>query len=116
MIVLYRGHFILAPGVSLRKCTAGGLNFNVTSGMLTISSTFSGGALLQLIFALGVMPYITASIIQLLQRIVPRFQELHDFTQYTRCLTTLALLNATTIVLDGAARRLLGNCPGIIPL
>ncbi|MEK9907720.1 MAG: preprotein translocase subunit SecY, partial [Aquiluna sp.] len=70
---------------------------------------FSGGALLQLsIFALGIMPYITASIItQLLRVVIPRFETLHKegpqgqskLTQYTRYLTiALALLQSTTLV------------------
>lgn len=127
MIVLYRvGTFIPAPGVSygnVQQC----LNANTTSGgVYDIVNLFSGGALLQLsIFALGVMPYITASIIiQLLRVVIPRFQELHDegaqgqakLTQYTRYLTiALALLNATTIVSMARSGVLLGNCPGIIP-
>jgi preprotein translocase subunit SecY len=72
-------------------------------------NTFSGGALLQLsVFSLGVMPYITASIIvQLLRVVIPRFEALHKegqqgsakLTQYTRYLTIgLAVLQATTIV------------------
>ena len=70
--VLYRvGTFIPAPGVSygnVQQC----LNANVTSGgVYDIVNLFSGGALLQLsIFALGVMPYITASIIIQLLRVV----------------------------------------------
>src|SRR5699024_3113198 len=70
---------------------------------------FSGGALLQLsIFALGIMPYITASIIvQLLRVVIPRFESLHKegasgqakLTQYTRYLTIgLAVLNSTTLI------------------
>src|SRR5690625_5193514 len=70
---------------------------------------FSGGALLQLsIFALGIMPYITASIIdQLLRVVIPRFESLHkegasgepNLTQYTRDLTIgLAVLNSTTLI------------------
>jgi preprotein translocase subunit SecY len=70
---------------------------------------FSGGALLQLsIFALGIMPYITASIItQLLRVVIPRFETLHQegqagqakLTQYTRYLTiALAILQSTTLV------------------
>jgi preprotein translocase, secY subunit len=127
MIVLYRmGTFIPAPGISygtVQQC----LNANQThGGAYDIINLFSGGALLQLsIFALGVMPYITASIIiQLLRVVIPRFQELHDegaqgqakLTQYTRYLTiALALLNATTIVSMARSGVLLGNCPGIIP-
>ena len=70
---------------------------------------FSGGAMLQLsIFALGVMPYITASIVvQLLRVVIPRFEALHKegqsgeakLTQYTRYLTIgLAVLQSTTIL------------------
>ena len=70
---------------------------------------FSGGALLQLsVFSLGVMPYITASIIvQLLRVVIPRFEALHKegasgtakLTQYTRYLTIgLGVLQATTII------------------
>ena len=47
-------------------------------GVLGLANLFSGGALLQLsIFALGIMPYITASIIvQLLTVVIPRFEAL----------------------------------------
>ena len=95
MIVIYRvGTFIPAPGVSygnVQQCLALG---GTTGGIYDMVNLFSGGALLQLsIFALGVMPYITASIIvQLLRVVIPRFQELHQeggqgqqkLTQYTR--------------------------------
>ena len=48
------------------------------SGFLNLANLFSGGALLQLsVFALGIMPYITASIIiQLLTVVIPRFEAL----------------------------------------
>jgi preprotein translocase subunit SecY len=70
---------------------------------------FSGGALLQLsVFALGIMPYITASIItQLLRVVIPRFEALHkegqsgqaQLTQYTRYLTiALGILQSTTLI------------------
>jgi preprotein translocase subunit SecY len=70
---------------------------------------FSGGALLQLsIFALGIMPYITSSIIiQLLTVVIPRFEALKNegqsgstkLTQYTRYLTIgLALLQSTGLI------------------
>jgi preprotein translocase subunit SecY len=128
MIVLYRlGTFIPAPGVdygNVQQCLALG---TTTGGIYEMVNLFSGGALLQLsVFALGVMPYITASIIvQLLRVVIPRFQELHEegaqgqtqLTQYTRYLTIgLALLNATTIVSLARSGALLGNCPvPIIP-
>jgi preprotein translocase subunit SecY len=70
---------------------------------------FSGGALLQLsVFALGIMPYITASIItQLLRVVIPRFETLYKegqagqakLTQYTRYLTiALGVLQSTTLI------------------
>lgn len=79
------------------------------NGVLGMVDLFSGGALLQLsVFALGVMPYITASIIvQLLRVVIPRFEALHKegasgtakLTQYTRYLTIgLAVLQSTTII------------------
>jgi len=123
LIVLYRlGTFIPAPGVdygNVQQCLALG---STTGGVYDMVNLFSGGALLQLsVFALGVMPYITASIIvQLLRVVIPRFQELHEegaqgqtkLTQYTRYLTIgLALLNATTIVSLARSGALLGNCP-----
>ncbi|MGB0190311.1 MAG: preprotein translocase subunit SecY, partial [Nocardioides sp.] len=75
----------------------------------SLINLFSGGALLQLaVFAVGVMPYITASIIvQLLVVVIPRLEALKKegqagqtkITQYTRYLTLgLALLQATGIV------------------
>ena len=67
------------------------------SGVFTLLNLFSGGALLQLsVFALGIMPYITASIIlQLLTVVIPRLEQLRKegqagqakITQYTRYLT-----------------------------
>ncbi len=77
--------------------------------------------LLQLsVFAVGVMPYITASIIvQLLGVVIPRFEELRKegqagqakMTQYTRYLSiALALLQATSIVALAANGGLLQGC------
>ena len=52
---------------------------DTSQGIYQLVNLFSGGALLQVsIFALGIMPYITASIIvQLLRVVIPRFQELY---------------------------------------
>src|SRR5699024_5848238 len=87
---------------------------------------FSGGAMLQVsIFALGIMPYITAAIIvQLLRVVIPRFEELQKegaqgqskLTQYTRYLTiALGLLNATTIASLARTGALLGCNLPIVP-
>jgi preprotein translocase subunit SecY len=103
------GSFIPAPYVdygNVQKCLAQTQN---TSGLYELVNLFSGGALLQLsIFALGIMPYITASIItQLLRVVIPRFEALYKegqagqatLTQYTRYLTiALGVLQSTTLI------------------
>ena len=87
----------------------------------SLINLFSGGALLKLtVFAVGVMPYITASIIvQLLTVVIPRFEELRKegqsgqakMTQYTRYLAiALAVLQATSIVALAANGGLLQGC------
>jgi len=110
MIAVYRlGAHVPTPGVSypaVQKCISGADNSN---GLLGLVNLFSGGALLQLsIFALGIMPYITASIIvQLLTVVIPRFEALKKegqsgqtkLTQYTRYLTIgLAVLQSSTLI------------------
>ncbi len=108
MAVFRLGSFIPLPGVSyvnVRSC----IESADTAGTLGLLNLFSGGALLQLsVFALGIMPYITASIIvQLLTVVIPRFEALKEegqagtskLTQYTRYLTIgLAVLQSTTLV------------------
>ncbi|ATL68790.1 preprotein translocase subunit SecY [Nocardia terpenica] len=105
------GAAIPAPGVdhaALRACldTAAGGD---SAGIYQLIGMLSGGALLQLsVFAIGVAPYITASIItQLLTVVIPRFERLRKegepgqarITQYTRYLSVaLAVLQASTVV------------------
>jgi preprotein translocase subunit SecY len=95
-----------------------------TAGLYELVNLFSGGALLQLsIFALGIMPYITASIItQLLRVVIPHFEALHKegqagqgkLTQYTRYMTIgLALLQSTTLVTVARSGALFGSSSGI---
>lgn len=122
LIVLYRiGAQIPSPGVDyasisgrLRDLTAD------SSSVYSLINLFSGGALLQLsIFAIGVMPYITASIIvQLLTVVIPKFEELKKegqsgqakMDQYTRYLTlALALLQSAGIVALADRQQLLGS-------
>jgi preprotein translocase subunit SecY len=94
-------------------------------GLYSLINLFSGGALLQLaIFALGIMPYITASIIlQLLTVVIPRLETLKKegqagqtkITQYTRYLTlVLAVLNATAFVTLAVNDQLFTGCPNIV--
>jgi preprotein translocase subunit SecY len=118
IIVIFRlGSQLPAPGVNVsnvQQCVGELSN----SGVYGLINLFSGGALLQLtVFALGIMPYITASIIlQLLVVVIPRLEALKKegqagqakITQYTRYLTlALAILQATGIVALARAGQLL---------
>jgi len=97
MLLLYRaGAYIPAPGVNVDAVKEISGNFG-GSGVLGFLNLFSGGSLSRLsLFALGIMPYITASIIlQLLTVVVPSLERLQKegevgqqkITQYTRYLT-----------------------------
>jgi preprotein translocase subunit SecY len=113
MLAIYRlGVFIPTPGLddtSVSYYAELSQQQQQGTNVLGMINVFSGGALLQLsVFSLGVMPYITASIIiQLLRVVIPRFEALHKegqsgtakLTQYTRYVTIgLGLLQATTII------------------
>ena len=80
IMALFRlGSALPTPGVdysAVQEC----LRTQQTSGLYSLINLFSGGALLQLsVFALGIMPYITASIIvQLLTVVIPRFEALKE--------------------------------------
>ena len=77
MVLVYRfGSFIVLPGIDPTKLTA--LQESSKEGLLGLLNMFSGGAFGNAsIFALGIMPYITASIIiQLLGMVLPYFQRL----------------------------------------
>jgi len=120
MVVFRAGSFLPTPGVSypnVQTC----VNDTRGNDLLGIVNLFSGGALLQLsVFALGIMPYITASIIvQLLRVVIPKFEALHlegqagqsKLTQYTRYLTIgLAVLQSTTIIAMARSGSLFSGC------
>jgi preprotein translocase subunit SecY len=118
IVVIFRlGSQMPAPGVNVSNVQACVAEVSNT-GVYGLINLFSGGALLQLtIFALGIMPYITASIIlQLLVVVIPRLEALKKegqagqakITQYTRYLTlALAILQATGIVALARAGQLL---------
>ncbi len=124
ILAIYRlGATLPSPGVSytnIQAClkeVSGGDSQSIYS----LINLFSGGALLQLsVFALGIMPYITASIIvQLLTVVIPRFEELQKegqsgqtkMTQYTRYLTiALAVLQSTGIVALATRGQLFQGC------
>ncbi len=125
IIAVYRlGATLPSPGVSfanVQQCITALQGADVT-GVYTLLNLFSGGALLQLsVFALGIMPYITASIIlQLLTVVIPRLELLKKegqsgqakITQYTRYLTLgLAILQSSAFVALARSGQLFqGQC------
>lgn len=112
ILTIFRlGSVIPAPGIDSAaiRDQMEAITASDESGVYALVNLFSGGALLQLaVFALGVMPYITASIIiNLLTVVIPRLEALKKegqsgqtkITQYTRYLTLmLAVLQSTSIV------------------
>ncbi|HEV7147813.1 MAG TPA: preprotein translocase subunit SecY [Pedococcus sp.] len=129
IVVIFRlGSHVPVPGVSYSAVQNCLKNADNTSGVLGLANLFSGGALLQLsIFALGIMPYITASIIiQLLTVVIPRFEALKKegqqgqtkMTQYTRYLTIgLAVLQSSTLITFAQNPQALfgAQCTTILP-
>ncbi|MDE6417518.1 MAG: preprotein translocase subunit SecY [Duncaniella sp.] len=102
LVLVYRlGCYVVLPGISPEDLDALS-KFTNKSGLMQLLDMFSGGAFSQAsIFALGIMPYITASIvIQLLGMVLPSFQKMQregesgrqKLSQYTRYLTVLILL------------------------
>jgi preprotein translocase subunit SecY len=127
IIAMFRlGSSLPTPGVSEKNVNIC-LNLASAASSTTGGSVFqlvnllSGGALLKLsVFALGIMPYITASIIlQLLVKVIPRLETLRQegqsgqakITQYTRYLTVgLAILQSTGIVALARSGNLIPGC------
>jgi preprotein translocase subunit SecY len=110
IILLYRiGKYVSLPGVD--PSLLGSLQRQTSSGIMGLLDMFSGGAFSQAsIFALGIMPYISASIVvQLLGIVFPYFQKLQregesgrrKMNQYTRYLTVIILiLQAPTYLIN----------------
>jgi preprotein translocase subunit SecY len=124
IIAVFRlGQQLPTPGVSehaVRTCEAA-----TKTGLLQLVNLFSGGALTKLtVFALGIMPYITASIIlQLLAVVIPRLETLRQegqtgqakITQYTRYLTIgLAILQSTGIIALARSGELIPTCTAVL--
>lgn len=122
IITVYRlGAYIPTPGVDygvLRAITEAG----DLTGPAQLINLFSGGAFTQLsVFALGIMPYITASIImQLLTVVIPKVDEWKKegesgqkkINQWTRYLTiVLALVQATGLIIYIESGALFGALP-----
>ena len=131
MIVAYRfGAHIPVPGIDLTAVET--LKDQAKEGgVLGFLNLFSGGALTQFaVFALGIMPYITSSIImQILGVVIPKLEEWQNqgavgqrkITQWTRYLTiAIALLQATALTFlfgRGGGNSFFGsNVPDIILL
>ncbi len=100
-VAVYRfGSHVVLPGIDPNKL--GNLQSQTKEGLMSLLDMFSGGAFSQAsIFALGIMPYITASIVmQLLAVAVPYFQKMQregesgrkKISLYTRYLTVAILL------------------------
>lgn len=100
-VAIYRfGSYVVLPGIDPNKLSQ--LHEQTSEGLLALLNMFSGGAFSNAsIFALGIMPYISASIvIQLLAIAVPYFQKLQregesgrrKINQYTRILTIFILI------------------------
>ena len=130
IIAVYRlGAAIPGPGVSVEAINSCLEQAQASDqrDLYSLVNLFSGGALLRLsVFALGIMPYITASIIvQLLVVVIPRFEQLKKegqsgqakLTQYTRYLTiALAVLQSTGIIALARSGQLFPGCSqDIIP-
>jgi preprotein translocase subunit SecY len=101
IILLYRlGKYVTLPGIDPSQLA--GLKSQTSSGIMGLLDMFSGGAFSQAsIFALGIMPYISASIVvQLMGIVFPYFQKLQKegesgrrkMNQYTRYLTVAVLI------------------------
>ena len=102
LVLIYRlGCYVVLPGINPEHLIALE-RFSDSSGLMQLLNMFSGGAFSNAsIFALGIMPYITASIvIQLLGMVLPSFQKMQregesgrqKLSQYTRYLTVAILL------------------------
>ena len=120
MLAVFRfGSYVVLPGVNAQAMQAG-MDSRGANDILGLIKTFTGGAFSQAsVFALGIMPYITASIIiQLLGFAVPYFQRLQQkegesgrkkINQITRFLTVLI-----TIVQGSGYLALVSSTPGAI--
>jgi preprotein translocase subunit SecY len=123
IIVIFRiGTHVPIPGVDYKAVQTCVDQASTNQGLFGLVNMFSGGALLQItVFALGIMPYITASIIlQLLTVVIPRLEALKKegqsgtakITQYTRYLTVaLAILQGTGLVATARSGALFQGCP-----
>ena len=127
IVAVFRlGQQLPTPGVS-EKAVSSCLAVTKSNNLFQLLNLFSGNGITKLtVFALGIMPYITASIIlQLLAVVIPRLETLRQegqtgqakITQYTRYLTVgLAILQSTGIIALARSHQLIPGCPAnLIP-
>lgn len=122
IILIYRlGSYVVLPGVDPHKLDA--LQSQANDGLLGLLNMFSGGAFSNAsVFALGIMPYISASIVvQLLGMAIPYFQKLQKegesgrrkINQITRYLTVIILIFQSPAYIGNLVRQLPAD--GIYP-
>lgn len=120
-IIVFRiGSFITVPGLNTDRLAQ--LFAEQQNTILGLFNMFGGGALSRLsIFALGIMPYISASIIiQLLTKVHPKLEQLskegaagrRKITQYTRWFTLIL----ATFQAFGVARFMMGDTGGLVTM
>ncbi|MCL2315693.1 MAG: preprotein translocase subunit SecY [Actinomycetia bacterium] len=128
ILVIFRlGSSIPVPNVNMAalKAATDVANTGTAAGVYAMINLFSGGALLRLaVFALGIMPYITSSIIlQLLTVVIPRLEALkkegssgqQKITQYTRYLTiVLAVLQATSFTMLAVSGNMFSGAGDVV--
>ena len=127
IIAIYRlGAHIPLPGVDIAQIRALERQAQNGGGIYTLINLFSGKALTQMaVFALGIMPYITSSIImQLLTVVIPKLEALQKegelgqkkITQYTRYMTVvLALLQSLGIIVTANNGNLFPGIRDLFP-
>lgn len=117
-VAIYRfGSFVVLPGIDPERLQQ--LQAQTSDGLMSLLNMFSGGAFSNAsIFALGIMPYISASIvIQLLAVAVPYFQKMQregesgrrKINQYTRWLTIAILLFQAPVYLINLKAQTAGS-------
>jgi preprotein translocase subunit SecY len=122
LILVYRlGSYIVLPGIDIAAIDDARSKAGDAGGLVGLINMFAGGAFLRAsVFGLGIMPYITSSIIiQLLGMAVPYFQKLQrdgesgrkKINQYTRLLT----IGVTAVQAPGYIGSIMQTAPNAIP-
>jgi len=115
-ILIYRfGSFVVLPGVDPSQLAA--LQSQTSDGLLGLLNMFSGGAFSNAsIFALGIMPYISASIVvQLLGMAIPYFQKLQKEGESGRKKINQITRYLTVLITAGQAPAYIGNLVSQLP-